>query len=90
MSSLEYWDKHVAPILRQIDEVATQIETRGRWLEEIVGTLPARPAWPTRAEVSLESAARQAEFAAKLLRRLQRRYVQSPILVDAAIHPEGV
>lgn len=55
-SSLPDWDRSIAPLLRRIEELGYQVQSRALDLDDTVNLLRTRPDWTTRAKHELEQA----------------------------------
>lgn len=75
---MAYWDKNVAPVLRDIEELSGQVVRRAAQIKSKLNELPARPTFVTKAEVSLDDAQREITEALRLIRRAREVYNALP------------
>lgn len=76
--SMQHWDKHVAPVLHDIEDLSHQVVRRAAQIKTKLNDLPARPTFVSKAECALDEAQRELTEALRLIRRAREVYNALP------------
>lgn len=77
---LAEWDKRIGPRLNDIEYSGNAIARHARYIQDRTTTLPARPAWESKAREVLNEAEIELRMALAVIQVAQKEYDNLPVL----------